>query len=68
MASAKLYDVAHKSLDPLGVIGLFGYILLRKFTGFELTQDELLVGSMALGSFRILWERNHRKLIRTVKS
>lgn len=57
----QVFHVADKSMDPIGIVALFGYMMLRKFTGFELTQDELLYGSMACGAVRILWEQHKRK-------
>lgn len=59
--SPKLYEMADKSMDPLGVIFLFAYVIQRKFTGVELTQDELLLGFIALGSVRVLWEKHRRR-------
>jgi hypothetical protein len=56
----KVERVADKVMDPAGVLAVFGYMMLRRFTGFELSQEELLYAAMSAGVLRAWWEQRKR--------
>lgn len=60
--------VMERITDPLAVVFAFLYLMLTKYTAFELTQDELLWGFMAMASVRaavINWYASRGQLEKT---
>ncbi len=56
----KVERVADKVMDPAGVVAVFAYMMVRRFTGFELSQEELLYAAMSAGVLRTWYEQRKR--------
>lgn len=61
MSRKEAFELADRSLDPVGIIAVFVLMMLNKFVGLDLSADEVLWGSMAAGAARMLWEQRKRR-------